>query len=320
MNIQIGRAAWSAALLCALVACSDDAKSESGCADAGTVMACTCEDDSAGAQICQEDGGLSACSCGQTGGGTGGSNSGGSGGTGSDDEDGGVSGSGGNGSVDGGAGDGGTLSDGGETDGGTIAPPLPTDGDQLALCETGTDCNMGYECYTTGGGKDFCTKTCDMSDDCQGLAGSDSYTCSNNGLCEIECDPQDANSCPERFVCLQVGGAGPIGSQYRCKYSQNAGEGDGAAFSKCNVEAECNDGLDCVGADSLSSNPGYCSHACNDIGDCTEQPSSGSAQVLCATSVFPPVPGSESCVLDCSGDADGCPDAMACTFSRCEYP
>lgn len=65
------------------------------------------------------------------------------------------------------------------------------------------------------------------------LSGA-TYTCSDDDLCEVECDSfQDTTSCPEGLTCMQVGGPGPGGFGFRCKYSETAGQAGGEIYGAC---------------------------------------------------------------------------------------
>jgi hypothetical protein len=313
-----------------LSACSgDDASGENPCPDGGDTapISCECEDGGVGVQSCGDDGTLEPCDCsGQSGGGAGGAGGPGSGTSGSGASGSGVSGTGGGGApqdedAGGGAGSGSSTGDAGTSDGGTAdggsqsGGTLPMDGEQLAVCTDEQDCDDGLGCYAEGGGQDFCTATCSNDDDCQGLGGAE-YTCSDDGLCEVVCAVGDSSSCPEGMTCLQTSGPGPGGLQFRCKYSTAAGSA-GGAFDPCSTGADCEDGLQCVGA--FAAIPGYCTGECEDTDECTEQPSSGSIEPTCIGTT--PLPASPSmCLLDCSDDADGCPDDMTCGIGgRCTY-
>jgi hypothetical protein len=149
------------------------------------------------------------------------------------------------------------------------------------------------------------------------LAGAE-YTCSDDGLCEVQCENlEDRDSCPEGLSCTLVSGPGPGGFQFRCKYSENAGQsGSGEAWSACLAAGDCDDGLECVGA--FGPIPGYCAQACAESAECTAEPDSGDIEPTCEQ--IGPTPSARACALDCSGDAEGCPDDMVCGFgSRCVY-
>ena len=190
--------------------------------------------------------------------------------------------------------------------------PLPMNGDQLSVCDAPADCDKDFGCYDLGPGQGFCTRTCKGDKDCKDIAGA-TYSCSDDGLCEVDCSggPPGVDKCPEGLVCTQVSGPGPGGIQSRCKYSASAGT-NGNAFSACSLPADCDDGLQCVGA--FLTVPGYCTHACTAVAECSERPASGTVVPSCMAN---------ACVLSCAGDRDGCPTGMACVetplFSQCAY-
>jgi hypothetical protein len=190
--------------------------------------------------------------------------------------------------------------------------PLPMTGDQLSLCSAPSHCDMGFGCYDEGPGRAFCTAVCEVDKDCKDIAGA-TYTCSDNGLCEVDCGggPPGVEKCPDGLVCMLVSGPGPGGVRNRCKYSVSAGT-SGEAFSPCSLPADCDEGLQCVG--SFLTIPGYCTHACTETSECSAQPSSGAIEASCMVN---------ACVLSCVDDPDGCPAGMACVetplFSQCAY-
>jgi hypothetical protein len=331
------RVLWVIVACAALAGCSgdDDAAAEA-CpegTDAGAEVACDCEDAGSGVQVCGDDGNLGECDCGgESSGGSGtGSGRAGSGGNGGRSGSGGSGGRSGNGGSTGSAGDGGSSGTGGSDEDGGVDPgttdggagtdagggtTLPTDGDQLSVCEGDSDCDTGFSCFMEGGGQHFCTADCENTADCEGIEGAN-YTCSPDNQCEVVCAPANSDSCPDGLICMMVSGPGPGGIQYRCKYSENAGQvGSGAAYTACADTGDCDDGLECMGGFGII--PGQCARACEAPADCTDQPSSGSIEPTCE--MISAMPGSEMCVLDCSGDAEGCPDGMICGIGdRCVF-
>ena len=322
--------------------CGDDVTSvPAGCPDGavpGAVLECRCSSGTRGVQRCGEDGNLERCECASdtsgtaapaTSGGT--APAGGAGGrerdAGGRATDGGVrkrdagasamdaatadSGAGTEPAPDAGADTGSTPIDSGTNMKPEVMPP-PMTGDQLSICDEPSDCNPDLGCYTAGPGRGFCTRTCQDHVDCTDLGGAN-YTCSDDGLCEIDCSggPPGVEKCPEGLICVQISGPGTGGVRNRCKYPASAGT-SGDPFSACSVSAECDDGLECVGA--FLTIAGYCTHACTESNECTERASSGTIEPACQTNV---------CALDCSADPEGCPDGMTCVetplFSQCTY-
>jgi len=317
----------------ALIGCSGDDDDAASCpagSDAGAELRCECEDGEVGVQVCGDDDQLGECDC--SGESSGGSGRGGDGGSGARSGAGGRGGSGGtagssspDAGTDASASDAGAMPDGGG-DAMTMAdaatPPdagttLPTNGDQLSVCEDDDDCDDGFECYDEGPGQHFCTQICEDETDCMDLSGA-TYTCSEAGQCEVVCENlQDAESCPDGLSCTMVSGPGPGGFQFRCKYSENAGQsGGGEAWSACLLADDCNDGLQCFGA--FGPVPGYCAQSCAESVDCSEQPESGDVEPTCEPAG--PPPGNNVCALDCSADPEACPDDMICGFgNRCAH-
>jgi hypothetical protein len=324
MRARIDGSRLIAVLCVSLFACSgdDDDEQAASClrdASAGDELECACDDGGVGVQRCRADGKLGECDCEGSGGSAGSSGSGGSAGSA------GRSGAGGSGGSDSGSGgdedagsdpevteDAGQSADGGGSE-------LPTDGDQLAVCEEDGDCGDDLACYDPGPGQHFCTRTCAETADCAQLTGAE-YTCSDDGLCEVRCENVlDTESCPDGLSCTLVRGpgGGQGGPQFRCKYSENAGQtGDGEAWSACLAPDDCDDGLECVGA--FGPIPGYCTQACEESDECSEEPESGDIEPTCGQ--VGPMPSATACVLDCSDDAEGCPDDMMCGIGeRCVY-
>jgi hypothetical protein len=308
------------ALAGTLIACGDDDDAARRCTDAGALLECSCEQGVHGTQLCGADGGLSACSCGAAHGDAAVSRDGGHPKSDAGTRDGGGSGSPATGS-DASSGQPSGDSDGGKEDGAvadagmgseSATMPLPMTGDQLSVCSQPSDCDPGFGCYDVGPGQAFCTLECTADKDCKGIAGA-VYSCSADGMCEVDCGggPPGVDKCPEGLVCMQVSGPGPGGARNRCKYSASAGT-NGNAYSACSVPEDCDDGLQCVGA--FLTIPGYCTHACTDISECTEQPSTGAITPSCLAT---------ACVLSCADDPTGCPDGMVCVetplFSQCAY-
>jgi hypothetical protein len=118
-----------------------------------------------------------------------------------------------------GAGGAGNPSDAGPEDddvpGGSDAGPLPTDGKQLAVCESGSDCDQGYECFTDAPGPSFCSKSCESDDECADIEGGE-YTCFEPGsVCRIVCeDAEDDGACPHGQTCRFLN---PLAG-FRCAY------------------------------------------------------------------------------------------------------
>jgi hypothetical protein len=343
------RADWivGGALLAAvvMVGCGDDDDAGDPCptgVEPGGAVTCSCGDAaSPGMQMCGEDKKLTACKCpDESSTGSGGANAG-SGGTatmssgtgGAGGKGGGTSGSGGSG---GDAEDGGTAQkDAGSTPDDTTPPPM--DGNQLSLCETGVDCNRGLDCYNpAGGGDGFCTKPCETADDCMGIAGA-AYTCSmSTQLCVIDCDGEDDTSCPDGMRCLVNGfgggGQGQQAASYRCEYPAMQAANSGGAWEECSSpnSDDCAMGLTCNGSGAAASGSGFCAQRCTNNNECTMMPGSGSIMPTCeGGGMGGPGMGTgganRTCVLDCSDDADGCPDGMTCvenrflSTSRCEF-
>jgi hypothetical protein len=114
--------------------------------------------------------------------------------------------------------------DGGDADGSTAGPDAgmdpepPMTGDQLSVCGEPSDCSMGLGCYELGPGQGFCTRTCESDKDCKSIAGAE-YTCSDEGLCEVDCGKRpEADNCPEGLVCSEISGPGAGGISNRCTY------------------------------------------------------------------------------------------------------
>jgi len=334
-----------------LVACGSDAKKNAACPDgvkAGAEVTCSCDDaGKTGKQICMNDNSLGDCSCSGTltdGGvmspsdGSGGTNaSGGSGGKP-------ATGTGGSGSI---SKDGGMTTP--PTDGGSVGGddgpvvPLPKDGDQLAVCASGVDCNMGLDCYNTAGpSQGFCTKVCATDDDCKGVSGG-AYTCQlPQGVCAIKCTGTDDTNCPAQMACQQIGGGGGFGTggfggppfgtggfgggtggvgapapaaNFQCTYPEGAGIVKAAAWEPCMsmTSADCKTGAVCSGIGANQGGSGYCSPTCMTNDDCTAKPASGAIMPTCvsATGSFGGAPQMR-CVLDCASNSDGCPTGMSC--------
>jgi hypothetical protein len=311
------------ALISALVACGSDSKKG---ADAGALT----------------DGGADSMAA--SGSGSGGSVATGSGGSST------TSGSGGSISV---AKDGGTTAPATDGGGSSDAPvvPLPKDGNQLAVCTSGVDCNMGLDCYNTAGpSQGFCTKVCGSDDDCKGLSGG-TYACQMpQGACAITCAGADDASCPAQMTCQQIGagfggfgsggfgagfgtggfGGGPFGTggfgggtggvgaapaaSFQCTYPDGAGITKAAAWGECTsmTSADCESGAVCSGITASPSGTGYCSPTCMSDDDCSAKPASGAITPTCiAAGGFGGAPQMR-CVLDCTTNTDGCPSGMSC--------
>jgi hypothetical protein len=177
------------------------------------------------------------------------------------------------------------------------------DGNQGALCESERDCNMGLACYTTGS-MGYCTASCDDDDACSGLTGA-TYTCSNNSdACRVVCGGDEDGPCPQGMSCIDG----------RCNYPDNILATAGA-FERCESSDDCTGELVCNAAQGPGggSGGGYCTQPCDASEDCTEAPASGSITPGCRMG------GSGLCRLDCSDDAEGCPDSMACMNNRCRF-
>jgi hypothetical protein len=304
---------------------------------AGQTQACNCDDSTVGAQMCGTDGLLTECMCGPgtpmamggtaatmtggTGGGVGGTSatSGGAGGAGPIkppvmmDEDAGMpmGGSGGAGGA-------------GGTGGGTMAP---MDGNQNAYCESGLDCNKGFDCYLpTGTGAGYCTIPCMGDMACDAVAGAD-YTCSPEGLCRVVCmGMDDTMSCPDGMECTTAGGF--PGGAGRCNWPEGGvPAGSAPAYGECTSNAACADGLRCaLPATSPfpgSGGPGYCTKECMTNMDCPAAPATSDIPATCEPVQLGSMMG--VCALDCYGAPEGCPDGMMCqplsagVFRRCGY-
>jgi hypothetical protein len=319
------------------VGCGDDAQGAALC-PAGVIantmgLACVCnmETGEMGTQSCGMDLTLTECVCSGamagTAPGTGGTTpvGGASGGMGMTGGAGGATGGmgmpGGAGGATGGMGmTGGTGGgDGGMpmTDGGGETT-LPEDGNQLAVCETGVDCNKGFDCYTAGPGPGHCTAVCANDGECDGIAGA-GYTCSFAGLCEVACEGEgDTISCPAHMECTLVGGGG--GGAFRCVYPAGGGvePGTGEPWSICMGDMDCNDGMPCIG--DAADGVGTCAEECSMADDCT-MPSSGDIAPECVQVG----PMQSACRLGCGGGSGSCPDGMECVGfgpggGFCDYP
>lgn len=288
-----------------ITACSgDDEEAPAGCGDAAV-----CTDGGAGTS-----GGS---------GGTGGGGSGGTGGTGGMGTTGGMGGAGGTGGTGGSDpdDDGGVMPGDGDGDGDASVPtqPLPDDGNQASVCENGTDCNQGLDCYNAGAqGQGFCSATCEEDMDCESIAGA-TYRCSmSTGVCIVECEGEDdTESCPDQMVCVNTAGFGGGGgggmASYRCKYPDAPPpEGTAQAFEACSMEEPCVDGLVCNGGGFGGS--GYCTAECElPAGDCSSvADAAGDLTAECTMGFGGPGGGGARCTIDCSENEDGCPEGMTC--------
>jgi hypothetical protein len=201
-----------------VVACGDD--------DDGSAATCTtdCDGGIRDSAITTGGGGSRADAGGQ--GGTSATGKGGSGGTApaadasSGDPD--------PGGSDGGSSDGSVPGSPGDRDANVEPDPLPMTGDQLSVCGAPADCDMNFGCYDVGPGRGFCTAVCENDNDCKEIDGAD-YSCSADGLCEVECGggPRGSERCPEGLVCTQVTDTGPGGLRNRCKYPASPGADGG---------------------------------------------------------------------------------------------
>lgn len=99
--------------------------------------------------------------------------------------------------------------------GGSDAGPLRTDGKQLAVCESGSDCDQGHECFTDAPGPSFCSKSCESDNDCADVEGGE-YTCYEPGrVCRIVCESaEDDGACPSGQICRFLN---PLAG-FRCAY------------------------------------------------------------------------------------------------------
>ena len=307
------------ALLVVAWACGDDSGGGAAACPMGTEtgaeLPCVCGDGGTpGTQICQADMKLAACDCSSampsSTGGNGSGMTGSTGGTG-----GGAGGTGGSGGMPAMNADGGMmLADGGTDAGGDAGSPvtlLPTDGNQLSVCAGGRDCNKGLDCYQAGGGVDFCTAACTADTDCAKLAGAD-WTCSPDGLCEVECaGATDTMSCPDGLECTRTGGFGP--AAFRCKGADSAVVPPTAtpAFGSCMSSMACGTGRICVGA--VMGRTGFCSETCMDDADCTAlTTSSGNLKATCEFGGILMMTLTSNCALKCESPTDKCPDGMKC--------
>jgi hypothetical protein len=236
--------------------------------------------------------------------------------------------------------------------------PLPMDGNQLAVCRSAVECNIGLTCYTTfAASRGFCTKVCATNNDCTGLTGG-TYTClPGQGVCVIECSGTNDTSCPAQMACVDTGGgfgfpaggtggasamddAGASAGSFHCTYPQGAGVEKQPAWNKCTMlnSVDCETGLVCSEIISPTlSGIGHCTQTCMTNTDCSARPSSGTIDPTCAMVGGFGGPGGGTpqmrCVLDCSMRPDGCPTGMTCAqsgggggpmrmrqqTSRCEY-
>ena len=260
MGVERGWVARCVLLIATLASgCTDPEGLSEGCPEGvapGAVLECRCGGDR-GVQRCEEDGTLGGCACSDIGNIASSPTDGGR----RDFEDGGRVVDGGSRALDGGshALDSGSREldagsrelDAGGRDGGRavgrtrdsgvqVEPPAtdagadagsaaidsgdptrpPRAGAQLSLCDEPSDCDADLSCYDTGPGQGFCTRTCKGDADCVELEGAD-YTCSADGLCEIDCGgPAGGEKCPEGLICVQISGSGGAGGvRKRCNYA-----------------------------------------------------------------------------------------------------
>jgi hypothetical protein len=200
-----------------------------------------------------------------------------------------------------------------------------------AQCSGNDDCSsLGANagCYQAGGGMmgGFFGGMMGGAGGATGSGGASGST--TTGTCRVSCTGVDDTSCPTGLMCIDVGagsfrcalpgadsgntgsgGAGGIfgGAGGAGFFGGSGGRGgmmqmpgDTKAFEEC-TGGGCVEGLTC----SSTFGRGFCTQTCQNTSDCTEEPGSGDVTPTCGRN--------GRCVLECTVDADECPDDMTCT-------